>query len=326
MAEEQDVRFVTEESFDFSFVSPSDSREEEDEDEDKDIPGGASGRWSPLSGARLEEMVREATRLAAQLEQCHLPPRGTPPTPRSPRRQTFVVKDSPVRALLPTVESPPAATRSPPAKPRGAPTATSVPSTRKVPSSCHPTAVPKGPPGARVPPASRMGPPRPCPPQGQGAGMRGKAEPPRAGTAGTGSEGGTGTRMGTTRGPKATPKPRHGVGGSGCPRLAPTPPLSPGQTKARGGTAPAPPATRQPRTRATAVPVPSGHPPAPSATPRTAGRTPAGGAAPGGRASAPRGAGAARAAPPPTGSGCKPGPPPSRLRPPRKTAMSSTPR
>ncbi|NXW92876.1 PSRC1 protein, partial [Alopecoenas beccarii] len=79
-----DVRFVTEESFDFSLVSPSDSREEEDEDEDKDTPGGASGRWSPLSGARLEEMVREATRLAAQLEQCHLPPRGTPPTPRGP--------------------------------------------------------------------------------------------------------------------------------------------------------------------------------------------------------------------------------------------------
>ncbi|XP_065505318.1 proline/serine-rich coiled-coil protein 1 isoform X2 [Caloenas nicobarica] len=282
MAEEQDVRFVTEESFDFSFVSPSDSREEEDEDEDKDIPGAASGRWSPLSGARLEEMVREATRLAAQLEQCHLPPQGTPPTPRSPRRQTFVVKDSPVRALLPTVESPPAASRTPPAKPRGPPAATNVPSTRKVPSSCHPAAVPKGPPGARVPPPSRMGPPRPCPPQGQGAGTRGKAEPPRAGTA--------------------------------------------GQTKARGGTAPAPPATRQPRTRATTVPVPSGHPPATSATPRTPGRTPAGGAAAGGRASAPRGAGAARAAPPATGSVCKPGPPPSRLRPPRKTAMSSTPR
>uniref|UniRef100_A0A8D0G3S0 Uncharacterized protein n=1 Tax=Strix occidentalis caurina TaxID=311401 RepID=A0A8D0G3S0_STROC len=105
---------------------------------------GGSGRWSPLSGARLEEMVREATRLAAQLERCHLPPPappGPPPaprSPRSPRRETFVVKDSPVRALLPTVESrgtPPHAattTTRPPAKPRGAPTATNVPSTRKV--------------------------------------------------------------------------------------------------------------------------------------------------------------------------------------------------
>ncbi|NXX23757.1 PSRC1 protein, partial [Podargus strigoides] len=74
-----DVRFVTEESFDFGFLSPSDSREEEEDEEES--PGGArgdSGRWSPLSGARLEEMVREATRLAAQLERCHLPAPGTP--------------------------------------------------------------------------------------------------------------------------------------------------------------------------------------------------------------------------------------------------------
>uniref|UniRef100_A0A8B9EHV7 G2 and S phase-expressed protein 1 N-terminal domain-containing protein n=1 Tax=Anser cygnoides TaxID=8845 RepID=A0A8B9EHV7_ANSCY len=83
------------------------SREEEEEDEEP--PGGAAGgRWSPLSGARLEEMVREATRLAAQLQQCRLPPLAPGPqggggSPRSPRRETFVVKDSPVRALLPTV-------------------------------------------------------------------------------------------------------------------------------------------------------------------------------------------------------------------------------
>ncbi|XP_075030572.1 proline/serine-rich coiled-coil protein 1 [Calonectris borealis] len=293
MAEERDVRFVTEESFDFGFLSPSDSREEE-EDEEEESPagagaGGGSGRWSPLSGARLEEMVREATRLAAQLERCHLSPatpRGplpAPRSPRSPRRETFVVKDSPVRALLPTVESPPpAATTRPPAKPRGVPAATNIPGTRKVSPSCHPTAAPKGPPGARVPPPSRVGPPRPCPPQGQGVGTRGKSEPLRVGTA--------------------------------------------GQPKARGGAAPVPPATRQPRARATAVPVPSGRPPAPSAIPRAPGRAPAGGAAPGGRAPTPRGAGAARAAPPPAGSGCKPGPPPSRLRPPRKTAVSSTPR
>ncbi|NWR44205.1 PSRC1 protein, partial [Regulus satrapa] len=66
-----DVRFVTEESFDFGVLSPSDRQEEE---EDEDSPGGGcrhgdgNGRWSPLHGARLEEMMREATRLAAQLE------------------------------------------------------------------------------------------------------------------------------------------------------------------------------------------------------------------------------------------------------------------
>ncbi|XP_033375781.1 proline/serine-rich coiled-coil protein 1 isoform X2 [Parus major] len=141
MADDRDVRFVTEESFDFGVLSPSDSQEEE---EDEDSPGGGcrhkggNGRWSPLHGARLEEMVREATRLAAQLEGCHLPPpapgdppgpAATPPgTPRSPRRQTFVVKDSPVRALLPTVESQgPAPIPRVPAKPPGASAATSVP-------------------------------------------------------------------------------------------------------------------------------------------------------------------------------------------------------
>ena len=104
MMEERDVQFITEEKFDFGVLSPSDSREDDDDDEEP--PGGANGRWSPLSGAGLEEMVREATRLAAQLQQCQLSP--LPPgqgrgSPRSPRRETFVVKDSPVRALLPTV-------------------------------------------------------------------------------------------------------------------------------------------------------------------------------------------------------------------------------
>ncbi|NWX43913.1 PSRC1 protein, partial [Steatornis caripensis] len=71
------VRFITEESFDFGLLSPSDSREEEEEEEEGESAAGAgarggSGRWSPLSGARLEEMVREATRLAWQLEGCHL--------------------------------------------------------------------------------------------------------------------------------------------------------------------------------------------------------------------------------------------------------------
>uniref|UniRef100_A0A803VLP5 Uncharacterized protein n=1 Tax=Ficedula albicollis TaxID=59894 RepID=A0A803VLP5_FICAL len=115
-----DVRFVTEESFDFAVLSPSDryrggvvgtGHPAEDSPGGDCRHGDGNGRWSPLRGARLEEMVREATRLAAQLEGCHLPPpdpgdppgaAATPPgTPRSPRRQTFVVKDSPVRALLP---------------------------------------------------------------------------------------------------------------------------------------------------------------------------------------------------------------------------------
>ncbi|XP_037981239.1 proline/serine-rich coiled-coil protein 1 isoform X2 [Motacilla alba alba] len=195
MAEDRDVRFVTEESFDFGVLSPSDSQEEE---EDEDSPGrgrqhgGGNGRWSPLSGARLEEMVREATRLAAQLEGCRLPPptprdppgpTTTPPsTPRSPRRQTFVVKDSPVRALLPTVESRgPAPIPHLPIKPRGASAATSVP---KAPPSHNSTAAAKGPSGGRGLPSSRVGPPRPCPPQGQRAGARGRSEPPQLGTAG----------------------------------------------------------------------------------------------------------------------------------------------
>uniref|UniRef100_A0A8C3XGG1 Proline/serine-rich coiled-coil protein 1 n=1 Tax=Cyanoderma ruficeps TaxID=181631 RepID=A0A8C3XGG1_9PASS len=287
MSEDRDVRFVTEESFDFGMLSPSDSQEEE---EDEDRPGGGcrheggNGRWSPLRGARLEEMVREATRLAAQFEGCHLPPpspgdplgpAATPPgTPRSPRRQTFVVKDSPVRALLPTVDSQgPAPIPHLPAKPRGASAAASVP---KASPSRSSTAAAKGPSGSRGLPSSRIGPPRPCPPQGQGAGARGRSEPPRGGTA--------------------------------------------GQPKVKGGTVPCPASTRQPHSRTTTTPVPSGCSVAPTALPKVSPRIPA----VGGRTPTPRGA--ARAAPTTAASGCKPGPPPARLRPPRKTAVNSTPR
>nr|AAH08994.1 Psrc1 protein [Mus musculus] len=68
----------------------------------------------PLSPEKLEEILDEANRLAAQLEECALKDReraGTGPgrpSPRgkpSPRRETFVLKDSPVRDLLPTVSS-----------------------------------------------------------------------------------------------------------------------------------------------------------------------------------------------------------------------------
>lgn len=87
--------------------------------------------WSPLSAEKLEEIMQEANRLAVQLERCSLrekekagagllgdsalSPAGESlapvrllhkerASPRSPRRETFVVKNSPVRALLPTVE------------------------------------------------------------------------------------------------------------------------------------------------------------------------------------------------------------------------------
>ncbi|NXH54027.1 PSRC1 protein, partial [Rhabdornis inornatus] len=175
----------------------SQEEEEAEDSPDRGCRGGGNGRWSPLRGARLEEMVREATRLAAQLEGCHLPPpdpgeppgpAATPPgTPRSPRRQTFVVKDSPVRALLPIVESrAPAPITHLPAKPQGASAATSVP---RAPPSRNSTAVAKGPSGSRGLPPSRVGLPRPCPPQGQGAGARGRSEPPRGGTAGNDGKG-----------------------------------------------------------------------------------------------------------------------------------------
>ncbi|XP_040472615.1 proline/serine-rich coiled-coil protein 1 isoform X1 [Falco naumanni] len=349
MAEERDVRFVTEESFDFGLLSPSDSQEEEeDEGEAGARAGGGSGRWSPLHGARLEEMVREATRLAAQLEQCHLSPSARH-GPRSPRRETFVVKDSPVRALLPTVEprGPPPATTRPPAKPRGAPTATTIPSTRKVSPSCHPTAVSKGPPGARVPPPNRQGPPRPCPAQGQGAAARGKSEPLQVGTAGTGSVRGWGQHGHPRRGApapwgpaphqgpstlgqvgaKATPKPHRGVGVWVPPPCPPRALLSPGQPKVRGGAAPCPPATRQPRTRATTVPVPSSRPPRPQRHPQGTWTDPGGGGLHrvGGHPR-PEVWGRHGQPPRPPARGANPDLPPAASAPPRKTAMSSTPR
>ncbi|KAK2521797.1 Psrc1 isoform B [Columba livia] len=240
MAEEQDVRFVTEESFDFSFVSPSDSREEEDEDEDedKDIPGGASGRWSPLSGARLEEMVREATRLAAQLEQCHLPPRGTPPTPRSPRRQTFVVKDSPVRALLPTVESPPHRHPAPPPPNPGVPLLPPMsPAPGRSPLAVTPQRCRRDPPGPGCPPLAGWAPPGLALPRDRGLGHGARPSPP-------------------------------GLGQQARQR--------------RGGAQPLPPpATRQSRTRATTVPVPSGHPPRAQCHPQDSRPDPSGGSSTG---------------------------------------------
>ncbi|XP_064499490.1 proline/serine-rich coiled-coil protein 1 isoform X2 [Pseudopipra pipra] len=240
MAEDRDVRFVTEESFDFGILSPSDSQDEEEDEESRGggsrRGGGGSGRWSPLRGARLEEMVREATRLAAQLERCHLPPpapgdppgpAATPPgTPRSPRRQTFVVKDSPVRALLPTVES-----QAPPAaKPRGGPAATAVPKTSP---SRHFTAAPKAPPGGRGPPPQPRGPAPAVPHPGAGEQCPGQVGAP---------PGGHGRPAQGERGPCSLPPPRppaphqeHGPPGPFGPPPGPRRPPQGAPPARRGG-------------------------------------------------------------------------------------------
>lgn len=222
--EERDVQFITEEKLDFSILSPSDSREDDDDDEPP--PGGTNGRWSPLSGAGLEEMVREATRLAAQLQQSHLSPLPPSPgggSPRSPRRETFVVKDSPVRALLPTVP------------------AANVP---KEPPRCQPP--PRGAPSSRGTP-SPSGAPRPCPPRGAVA--RGKSEPLRAGTAAQPK-----LRSSTATPPTRAPRARATTSTSTAPRSRPPPPSAIPKPPGRAATSGAAPGGRgQPRT-STAAP------------------------------------------------------------------------
>uniref|UniRef100_A0A8C0HG93 Proline and serine rich coiled-coil 1 n=1 Tax=Chelonoidis abingdonii TaxID=106734 RepID=A0A8C0HG93_CHEAB len=138
-----DIKFITDEKFDFGLSSLSDSREEEhvEEEELRDVDRGVAqrldpnvqqregagrsreclARWSPLSPEKLEEIVKEANRLAVQLERCSLQEKenastgalGPRASPRSPRRETFVVKNSPVRALLPTVDPSPCARAAP---------------------------------------------------------------------------------------------------------------------------------------------------------------------------------------------------------------------
>ncbi|XP_006866026.1 PREDICTED: proline/serine-rich coiled-coil protein 1 [Chrysochloris asiatica] len=129
---EEDVKFIVDETLDLVGLSPSDSREEEDiavlATPEKPLRRGLSHRGDPnavaptlqgprfslgpLSPEKLEEILHEANLLAARLEQCALQERetaGEGPAPRqvkpSPRRETFVLKDSPVRDLLPTVSS-----------------------------------------------------------------------------------------------------------------------------------------------------------------------------------------------------------------------------
>uniref|UniRef100_A0A8C9LKH2 Proline and serine rich coiled-coil 1 n=1 Tax=Piliocolobus tephrosceles TaxID=591936 RepID=A0A8C9LKH2_9PRIM len=83
-------------------------------------PQGVRLSLGPLSPEKLEEILDEANRLAAQLEQCALQEResaseglGPHRVKPSPRRETFVLKDSPVRDLLPTVNSLARSTPSP---------------------------------------------------------------------------------------------------------------------------------------------------------------------------------------------------------------------
>uniref|UniRef100_A0A2K5MRZ6 Proline and serine rich coiled-coil 1 n=1 Tax=Cercocebus atys TaxID=9531 RepID=A0A2K5MRZ6_CERAT len=137
---EEDVRFIVDETLDFGGLSPSDSREEEDitvlVTPEKPLRRGLSHRsdpnavapapqgvrlsLGPLSPEKLEEILDEANRLATQLEQCALQEResaseglGPRRVKPSPRRETFVLKDSPVRDLLPTVNSLARSTPSP---------------------------------------------------------------------------------------------------------------------------------------------------------------------------------------------------------------------
>ncbi|XP_054420995.1 proline/serine-rich coiled-coil protein 1 isoform X1 [Pteronotus mesoamericanus] len=137
---QEDVKFIVDETLDFGGLSPSDSREEEDIAvlviPEKPLRRGLSHRSDPntlaptpqgvrfslgrLSPEKLEEILHEANRLAAQLEQCALQDRerpgegaGSRRMKPSPRRETFVLKDSPVRDLLPTVSSLARSTPSP---------------------------------------------------------------------------------------------------------------------------------------------------------------------------------------------------------------------
>ncbi|XP_069094980.1 proline/serine-rich coiled-coil protein 1 [Pleurodeles waltl] len=162
---DNDITFITDETFDFGVSSFSDSPEDCAEEGnglvipgpnhfterciakriDLNIQGGDKScksretllRWSPLSTEKLEEIVKEANRLAAQLEKCavqekensHLlingsslsdqptqegnplvkvrllqEERPSPRVPRSPRRETFFVMNSPLKDLLPTID------------------------------------------------------------------------------------------------------------------------------------------------------------------------------------------------------------------------------
>ncbi|XP_036200604.1 proline/serine-rich coiled-coil protein 1 isoform X3 [Myotis myotis] len=186
---QEDVKFIVDETLDFGGLSPSDSREEEDipvlATPEKPLRRGLSHRGDlnavaptpqgvrfslgRLSPAKMEEVLDEANRLAAQLEQCALQEReraGESPGPRrvkpSPRRETFVLKDSPVRDLLPT-ESPTCNLFPTSKSPASSPLARSTPPTRSTP------------PARSTPPTRSTPPARSTPPTRGKAGPSGRA-------------------------------------------------------------------------------------------------------------------------------------------------------
>uniref|UniRef100_UPI00398F080C proline/serine-rich coiled-coil protein 1-like isoform X1 n=2 Tax=Pristiophorus japonicus TaxID=55135 RepID=UPI00398F080C len=158
---DDDVNFITEETFDFETGFPAESQESLLENDTEEVFIGpvrhseryvAMGidvnsnngsqqktnesvlKWSPLSAEKLVEIVKEANRLANQFEKCALKEkenakrqgregrnggerkeskatirllqdeRTCKKGPRSPRRDTFFVLDSPNKALLPSVD------------------------------------------------------------------------------------------------------------------------------------------------------------------------------------------------------------------------------
>ncbi|XP_061488509.1 proline/serine-rich coiled-coil protein 1 isoform X3 [Rhineura floridana] len=146
----EDIKFITDETLDFGLPFPFDGQDEEVSVTCPTEPnercaaqtsylnillGETEGRtreqafqWSSLSPEKLEEVMKEANKLAEQLERCRLlekenassemrlktvpeyeplPPIGFLNADRegssNPRRRTFNVNNSPLKALLPTV-------------------------------------------------------------------------------------------------------------------------------------------------------------------------------------------------------------------------------
>ncbi|XP_048219005.1 proline/serine-rich coiled-coil protein 1 [Perognathus longimembris pacificus] len=288
---EEDVTFITDETLDFEGMSPSDSHEENDiavlvtpekpprrglahrsnPNAVAAAPQGVRFSLGPLSPEKLEEILDEANRLAAQLEQCALrdresagassgPRRGKP----SPRRETFVLKDSPVRDLLPTVSSLAWSTPSPGSLPPRLPSSDKKGSARtlRVMSAKRPSTVKRESPTCKPFPASKG--PASSPLARSTPPPRRKAGPPPRGKAGPPPQGKPGPSARCTTSPPAPVRPV----------LAPPPPTSNSQRLSRPqGTAakassrlPIPsaiprPASRMPLTRQSAPPGKGAPPP-----------------------------------------------------------------
>lgn len=227
-------------------------------------------------------------------------------------------------------------------------------SASRSPPAATPQRCQRDPPGPGCPPLAGWAPPGLALPRDRGLGRGARPSPPGPGQQVPALRGGQGQGRGQPGGQKPPPSPAMGWGGQGTP-ASPPPPLSPQARQRQGGAQPPPPLPpASPAPGPPLSPSPLATPPRPvpppgqPAGPRRGEQHRVGGhlrpevrmgAAGGVQGALPppclsfptaalpiAGAGAARAAPPATGAGCKPGPPSSRLRPPRKTAMSSTPR